>query len=90
MVWLVDIVFLLMELQPPSAPPVFLYLLYWRPVISQMDGCKHLPVYLSGSDRDSWEKAISGSCQLHSLASAIVSAFDDCIWDGSPGGAVSG
>jgi hypothetical protein len=23
-------------------------------------------------------------------ASTIVSGFDDCLWDGSPGGAVSG
>jgi hypothetical protein len=26
----------------------------------------------------------------HFLPSAIVSRFDGCIWDGSPGGAVSG
>jgi hypothetical protein len=27
---------------------------------------------------------------MHLLASTIVSGFGDCVWDGSPGGAVSG
>jgi hypothetical protein len=27
---------------------------------------------------------------MHFLASTIVFAFGDCIWDGSPGGAVFG
>jgi hypothetical protein len=36
------------------------------------------------------ETAISGFCQQDLLASTIVSRFGDCMWDGSPGGAVSG
>jgi hypothetical protein len=30
------------------------------------------------------------SVSIHFLASTIESVFGDCIWDGSPGGAVSG
>ena len=33
------------------------------PVFSPMVGCKHLPLYLSGSGRASQETAISGFCQ---------------------------
>jgi hypothetical protein len=33
------------------------------PVLSPMVGCKHPPLYLSGSGRASPETAISGSCQ---------------------------
>jgi hypothetical protein len=33
------------------------------PVLSPMVGCKHLPLYLSGSGRPSEETVISGSCQ---------------------------
>ena len=33
------------------------------PMLSPMVGCKHLPLYLSGSGRASWETAISGSWQ---------------------------
>ena len=48
------------------------------PVLSPMVGCEHPPLYLSGSGRK------------YFLASTIVSGFGDCIWDGSPGGVVSG
>jgi hypothetical protein len=33
------------------------------PVLSPMIGCKHPPLYLSGTGRASQERAISGSCQ---------------------------
>ena len=46
-------------------------------MISSMVGCEHLPLY---------QVPVS----MHFLASTIVSAFGDCIWDGSSGEAVSG
>jgi hypothetical protein len=58
--------------------------------VSPMVGCKHLPLYLSCSDRISQETAISASISKHFPGSTIVSWFGGCIWDGSPGGAVSG
>jgi hypothetical protein len=41
----------------------FLQLLHWDPGAHGMTGCKHSPLYLSGSSRASQETAISGSCQ---------------------------
>jgi hypothetical protein len=54
-----------------------------------MDDCEHPLLYLPGIDRASQESAISGSCQLNLLTSALVSGFGGCFWNGSPGGAVS-
>ncbi|KRY94163.1 hypothetical protein T11_12893 [Trichinella zimbabwensis] len=45
-----------------------------------MIGCKHLPKI----------QLYQAAVCMYFLASAIVSGFDGCIWDGSPGGAVSG
>ena len=59
-------------------------------VLSPVDGCEHPLLYLSSTGRASQETAISGSCQQALLASTIVSVFGNCIWDGSPGRAVSG
>ena len=61
-----------------------------NPVLSPMDGCEHPLLYLSGSGRASQETAILGSSQQALVGIHIVSVFGDCIWDGSPGGAVSG
>jgi hypothetical protein len=60
------------------------------PMISSMVGYEHLPLYMSGSGRASQGTAIPGSCQQSFLASAIVSGFGVCRWDGSLGGTVSG
>jgi hypothetical protein len=58
---LVDVV-LPMGLQTPSAPSVLsLNLLLGTPMIYSMVGCKHLPLYMSGSGRASQETTISGS-----------------------------
>jgi hypothetical protein len=59
------------------------------PVLSPMVGCKHPPLYLSGYGRASQDTTISDSCQQAFLASTVGSLFGVCIWDGSPGGAVS-
>ena len=48
-------------------------------VLSPMVGCEHLPVYLSQT-----------SIGKQLVASTKVSGFDGSVWDGSPGGAVSG
>jgi hypothetical protein len=58
------------------------------PVLSPMLDWEHPPQYLSGTGRAPQETALWDSCQQ--AASTIVSGFDDSIWDGSPGGAVSG
>ena len=57
-----------------------------NPVLSPKVGCEHPLLYLSDSGRDSQETLVS----MHFLASTIMSAFGDCMWDGSPGVAVSG
>jgi hypothetical protein len=60
------------------------------PVLSPIVSFKHLPLYLSGSDRGSQETAISGSWRQVLLTSTIMSGFGVCTWDGSPDWAVSG
>jgi hypothetical protein len=60
------------------------------PMHHPIDECEHPLLYLSGTGRASQETAISGSVSKLLLASAIVSGFCVCIWDGSRGGAVSG
>jgi hypothetical protein len=58
------------------------------PVLSSMDGCEHLLMYLSGTGRASQDTAISDSYQQ-----ALVGIYNSVWWlsmDGSPGGAVSG
>jgi hypothetical protein len=45
---------------------------------------------LSGTVGASLETAITASVRKHLLASTKVSGFGDRIWDGSPGGGVSG
>jgi hypothetical protein len=45
-------------------------------VITSMVGCKHPPLYMSGSRRASQEKTISGSCQ-HALLGIHNSV---CVW----------
>jgi hypothetical protein len=61
------------------------------PVLSPMVGYKHLPLYFSGSGRASQETALSGSCQegLLDICNSVW-IWCVCIWDVSPGGAVSG
>ena len=58
-------------------------------MLNPMVGFEHLHLYWSGSGRISQEIDISGSCQQGLLVSAM-SGFAGCIWDRSPGGAVSG
>jgi hypothetical protein len=89
-VWLVIIV-LPMGLQTPSAPSV-LYLIspsetlcsvQWLAASICLCICQALAEPLR---RPLYQAPVS----KHFLAFAIVSGFGDCIWDGSPGGAVSG
>jgi len=74
---LVDIVVLPMGLQTPSAPLVSsLNSPIGDPVLSSKVGCKHSPLYLSGSIGASRETAISGSCQyaLLGIGNSV------CVW----------
>jgi hypothetical protein len=85
--WLVDIVVHPIELQTPSPPSVLSLTPPFRtPMISSMVGWQHPPLYMSGFSRPSQETAILGSSQ-HALLGIHNSV---CIWDGSPGRAVSG
>jgi hypothetical protein len=60
------------------------------PVFHPIDDCEHPLLYLPGTGITSQEIAISGPFSNILLAYERVSGFDGCIWDGSPGGAVSG
>ena len=55
-----------------------------------MDGCEHPLLDLPGTVKASQEIVISGFCQKAFVASKIVSWFGNCIWDGFPGGTVTG
>jgi hypothetical protein len=89
--WLVNIVFPPMGLQTPSAPWVLslvpplgtLCLVQWLAESIHLCICQALVESLR---RQLYQAPVS----KHLLASTIVSRFGDCIWDGSPGKAVSG
>ena len=89
--WLVHIVVPPMGLQTPSAPWVLslapslgtLCSVQWMTVSIHFCICQALAEPLR---RQLYQAPVS----KHLLASTIVSGFGDCIWDGSPGGAVSG
>ena len=88
---MVDIVVLFMGLQIPSTPSVlFLTPPFGDPVLSPMVGCEQPRLYLPGYGRASQDTAISASCQEALLGIPNIVWFGDYIWDGSPGGAVSG
>ena len=59
-------------------------------VLHPMDDCEHPPLYLPDTGKALKETAISGSCQQAIVGICLVSGFGGCLWDGSPGGAVSG
>jgi hypothetical protein len=88
--WLVHIVVLSMGLQIPLAhsvlslapPLVTLYSVQWFTESIHLCICQALTKPLK---RQLYQASIS----KHFLASTIVSGFGNCIWDGSPGGAIS-
>ena len=61
-VWLM-LLFFLWFVNPFSSFSPFSNSSIGDPVLSPMVGCKHPPLYLSGSGRTSQETALSGSCQ---------------------------
>jgi hypothetical protein len=74
-VWLVDTVAPPTGLQTPSAPSVpSLTPPSGTPIQSPMVGCKHPPLYLSGSGRASQETAILGSCQQ------VLPSIHNSVW----------
>jgi hypothetical protein len=88
---LVDIVVLPVGLQTPSAPSVL--------SLTPLSGILCSVQWLAASIHICIGKALAeplrrqlyqAPVSKHFLASTIVSAFGDCIWDGSPGGAVPG
>jgi hypothetical protein len=89
-VWLVDIVVLPMGLRTPSAPLVISLSpqlgtpcsVQWLSTSIPLCICQALAEPLS-------RQLYLGPVSMHFLASTIMSGFSDCIWDGSPGGAVS-
>ena len=77
-------------LQTPSAPSVPSPTLpSGTPSSVQWFVCELLPLYLSGSGRATRRQPYQAPVSKNFLASSIPSRFCDCIWDGSPGGAVS-
>ena len=87
-VLLVDIVVLPMGLQTPSVFSLVpslgtLHSVQWLAESIHLCICKALAGPLR---RQLYQAPVS----MHLLASIIVSGFGDYIWDGSPGGAVSG
>ena len=90
-VWLVNIVVLPMGLQTPSTPSVLSLTpllgtprsFQWLAVNIHLCICEALAEPLR---RQLYQAPFS----MHFLASTIVSGFGNCIWDESPGGAVSG
>jgi hypothetical protein len=90
-VWLVDINVLSMRLQSPSAPSV----LFLTPPLGThcsvqwlaVSICLHIGQALAESLR---RQLYQAPISMHFFASAIEFGFGDCVWDGSPGVAVSG
>jgi hypothetical protein len=90
-IWLVDIVVPPMGLQTPSAPSVLslppplgnLCSVQWLALSICLCICQALA---EPPTRQLYQAPVSKQF----LASTIVSGFGNCIWDGSPGGAVSG
>ena len=89
--WLVDIVVLPVGLQFPSTPSV----LFLTPLLGTLSSVQWLAVSISlcicqalaePLRRQLYQAPVS----KHLLAFTIVSEFGDSVWDGSPGGAVSG
>jgi hypothetical protein len=90
-VWLVDIVVLPMELQTPSAPSV----LSLNPPLGMPCSVQWLAASIHPCICQALVEALrrqlyQAPVSKHFLASALVSGFGDCIWDGFPSGAVSG
>ena len=90
-VWLVDIIVLPMRLQTPSGPSV----LFLTPLLGTLSSVQ----WLAASIHPCICQALAGLLRrqpyqapfrMHFLASTIVSGFGNCIWDGSPGGAIFG
>ena len=90
-VWLVAIAVLPIGLQTSSPPSVLsltpplgtLSSVQWLAASIRLCICQALAKTLR---RQLYQAPVS----MHFLASTIVSGFGDCIWDGSPGGAVFG
>jgi len=88
--WLVNIVVLPIGLQTPSATSVLSlttplgtqFLVQWLAASIHLCICQALAEPLR---RQLYQAPVS----MHFLASTIVTGFGDCLWDGSPGGAVS-
>ena len=59
-------------------------------VLYLMDDCEHPVLYQSGTAEPLSRQLYQSPVSKLLLASAIVSGFGGCLWDGSPGGAVSG
>jgi hypothetical protein len=89
-VWQVDTIDP-MGLQTPSAPSVPSPLPPWGALRSVQRLAASIHLCVSQALAESFRRQLSQApVSKHVLASTIESEFGDCIWDGSPGGAVSG
>jgi hypothetical protein len=57
----------------------FLYFFHW-------EACYQLICFCQVLSEPLWRQLYQAAVSKHFLASATVSRFDDCIWDGSPAG----
>jgi hypothetical protein len=88
---LVDIVVLPMGLQTPSAPSVLSLTLPLRTLSSVQWLAVSIHLCICQAQAEPFRRQLSKApVSMFFFASAIVSAFGDCIKGGSPGGAVSG
>jgi hypothetical protein len=90
---LVGIILLPMGLQTPSAPSVLSLTSPLRTLCSVqwLASSIHLCICQAQALTEPLRRQLyQAPVSKHFLASAIVSGFGGCIWDGSPGGAVSG
>jgi hypothetical protein len=89
--WLVDIVFLPMRLQTPSAPSVLSLTPPLGTPCSVQWLAESICLYICQALAESLRRKLyQAPVTMHFLVSIRVSWFGDCIWDGSSGGEVSG
>jgi hypothetical protein len=91
MYWLIHIVVPPMGMQTSSPP----WVLYLAPSLGTLCSIQWMAVSIhfciSKAQAEPLKSQVyQAPVSKLLLASTIVSAFSDCIWDGSPGGAVSG
>ena len=82
--------FLLWGFNPLGLPGCFSGFFIGELLLHSVDDCEHPLLYLPGTGGASQETVISGSRHQALVGICLVTGFGGSLWDGSPGGAVSG